>query len=162
MAWIFLPGSMMMPAMAPMEKADPAFTLGYRELQVRGRLVSHLRDFIETYMDPHGLDHSEIQETPDKDYNARFYCTKEAYAQAMYHAMLDIDYRKFKEQSERRKLDGTPRYAKGREYHQVLNSMWAAATQLAPAGGYYGPRSPQNPRGYELATDERWEEPQWP
>jgi len=160
MAWIFLPGSMMMPALAPLDKADHSLTLGYRELQVRGRLVSHLQDFIDTYMTTHDLDHSEIEETPGMDYNARFYCTREAYAQAMYHAILDIDYRKFKEQSERQNPNGTPRYPRGREYHQVLNSMWTAATQLAPPGGLYGPRSPQNPNGYE-PMDDRGEGSPW-
>lgn len=160
MAWIFLPGSMLMPAEAPMDKANPALTLGYRTLQVRGRLVSHLHDFIANYMDPYGLGYSEIEVTPGMDYNCRFYARKEDFAQAMYFAMLDINYTKFKEQAERRNLDGTLRYPKGQEYHEVLNSMWSVATRLAPPGGYYGPRSPQNPRGYEIAG-ERWEETEW-
>lgn len=148
MAWIFLPGSMMMPSETPLDKANPAFTLGVRNLQVRGRLVTHLQHFITTFMEPHGLDHSEIEETPDMDYTCRFYTTKEAYAQAIYHAMMSIDYRKFKEQTERKNPDGTPQFDKGREYHEVLNSIWSVSTRLNPAGGYYAPRSPQNPRGY--------------
>lgn len=155
MAWIFLPGSMLMPAEAPMDKANPALTLGYRTLQVRGRLVSHLEDFTASYMDPHGLDHSEIEETPGMDYNARFYSRKEDFAQALYFAMLDIDYRKFKEQAERMNPDGTLRYPKGREYHDVLASVWSASAQLNPPGGIYGPRSPQNPRGYKVQDDDR-------
>ena len=161
MAWIFLPGSMMMPALAPMEKSDPELTLGYRELQVRGRLVSHLEDFITNFMDPFGLDHSEVEETPWADYTCRFYTTREAYGAALANAMLDIDYRSFKIQAERKNPDGTLRYAKGREYHDVLTSVWSASAQLNPPGGYYGPRSPQNPRGYDVTVDER-EESLWP
>ena len=161
MAWIFLPGSMMMPALAPMEKADTDLTLGYRDLQVRGRLVSHLEDFTTNFMDPFDLDHSEIQETPWADYTCRFYTTREAYGAALANAMLDIDYASFKIQAERMNPDGTLRYAKGKEYHEVLTSVWSASAQLNPPGGYYGPRSPQNPRGYDV-TDDELEEPLWP
>lgn len=160
MAWIFLPGSMMMPALAPMEKADPELTLGYRELQVRGRLVTHLHDFIDNFMDPFGLDHSEVEVTPWADYTCRFYTTREAYGAALANAMLDIDYSSFKIQSERKNSNGTLRYPKGREYHEVLTSVWSASAQLNPPGGIYGPRSPQNPRGFK-PRDERWEEPTW-
>lgn len=148
MAWIFLPGAMMMPSETPMDIADPKLTLGTRNIQVRGRLVSHLQHFIDTYMEPHGLDHSEIEETPDMDYTCRFYATKESFAMGMYHAMMDIDYRKFKQQSERTNEDGSLMFERGKEYHSVLNSIWSVSTRLNPAGGYYAPLSESNPRGY--------------
>lgn len=151
---------MMMPALAPMEKADPKLTLGYRELQVRGRLISHLQDFIDNFMDPFELDHSEIEETPWADYTCRFYCTREAYGRAMANAMMGIDYASFKVQSERKNPDGTLRYPKGKEYHDVLTSVWSVSARLNPPGGYYAPRSPQNPRGYEPMDGER-EESLW-
>lgn len=148
MAWIFLSGGLLLPSLAPMDKADPALTLGYRELQVRGRLTEHLQYFIDTYMDPHGLDHSDIEETPFTDYNCRFYATREAFAQAMGYAMLDIDYRKFKQTAEDKDETGKFKYAHAKVYHSVLDSIWAISTRLNQPGGWYGPWSPSNPKGF--------------
>lgn len=146
MAWIFLSDSMLMPSLAPMDKADPKLTLGRRTMQVRGRLRSHLENFIENYGE--GLDISEVEDTPFADYTCRFYATPEAFGEAMKRAMLDIDYKKFKDTAERpRKLTGkVPEKAK--EYHGVLMTIWSATQRVARAGGYYSPRSKENPNGY--------------
>ncbi len=146
MAWIFLSDSMLMPSLAPMDKADPKLTLGRRTMQVRGRLRSHLTNFIENYGE--GLDISEVEDTPFADYTCRFYATPEAFAEAMKRAMLDIDYRKFKDTSERpRKLTGkVPE--KATEYHSVLSGVWSITQRVSPAGGFYGPYSADNPKGY--------------
>jgi hypothetical protein len=131
--WIFLPTGLLMPAIVPMEKADPEFTEGKYNLQVRGRLVSHLEDFIKTYMEP-GTYHEEIQLNPDMDYNCRFYTTHEAFTKALALAVADIDYEKFKPTAEFLNKDGSVR-KDGKKYHSVLNSLWTTITRLAPAGG---------------------------
>jgi len=146
MAWIFLSDSMLMPSLAPMDKADPKLTLGRRTMQVRGRLRSHLENFIENYGE--GLDISEVEDTPFADYTCRFYATPEAFAEAMKRAMLDIDYRKFKDTAERprKKTGKVPEKAK--EYHSVLMTIWSATQRVGRAGGWYGAYSASNPRGY--------------
>jgi hypothetical protein len=131
--WIFLPTGLLMPAIVPMDKADAAFTEGKYNLQVRGRLVSHLEDFIKTYMEP-GTYHEEIQLNPDMDYNCRFYTTHEAFTKALALAVADIDYEKFKPTAEHLNKDGSKR-KDGAKYHSVLNSLWTTITRLAPAGG---------------------------
>lgn len=151
MAWIFLSGGLLLPSLAPMDKADPELTLGYRELQVRGRLTNHLQYFIDTYMEPNGLDHSVVEETPFADYNCRFYTTREAFAAAMGLAMLDINYRKFKQTAEDKDADGKLLYPDGKVYHSVLNSIWSISTRLNQPGGWYGPRSASNPKGYDTS-----------
>lgn len=150
--WNLLPGGLLMPAAVPMDKADPKYTHdGKFDLQVRGRVVRHLENFINEYMEP-GT-YSEIQETPGMDYNARFYTTREAYADGMRNAILDIDYKKFKPTAERRLADGTLRYGpESVEYHSALNSMWSTLTRLGSPGGIWGVYSKSNPNGYKPGT----------
>lgn len=161
--WNFLPGGLLMPSIVPTDedgnsKAKPELTNnGEYMLQVRARVESHLTNFIRDYMDPYGLPHSEIELTPDMDYNARFYTTHEVYAEAMKNAILDIDYAKFKPTAERmvRNDDGTftPLYADGKKYHSILNTIWGSLTRLAPAGGVWGSYDPvTNPRGYRARS----------
>lgn len=151
--WIFLPGGLVMPSTVPMDQADPAFTLGYRDIQVRARLVEHLEQFIADHMQ--GQDYSEIQLTPDRDYNARFYTTRDALKAALASTVDDLDYDKFKPSAERKNEDGTLRYRKAHKYHDALNSIWSVLTRLAPAGGSWGPKSAENPNGYEPRKTER-------
>ncbi len=146
MAWIFLQGGLIMPSQAPMDEADEALTLGYRDIQVRARLVPHLEYFIRTYMTD--LDYSEIELTPHMDYNARFYTTREDLAVAIGKAMMDIDYRKFKPTAERIDPTTGEPFVGGAKYHGVLNTIWGALLRLAPAGGTWGPRTEDNPNGY--------------
>lgn len=149
--WIYLPGGLVMPASVdPADHVDDKYTLGVRDIQVRGRLPEHLEQFMADFMDPYGLGHSEVVLTPAHDYPCRFYCTKEDFAQAMVHAVMDIDYRRFKPSSEDRKApDGvSPRYKKAAQYHKVLLSVWSATLGLGTAGSFYGPWSEDNPDGY--------------
>lgn len=135
--WLFLPSGLLMPAAVP-AKADPELTdNGRRDIQVRGRIESHLTNFIRDYMEPMGLDYSEIEHTPQMDYNVRFYTTKEEFAQAIARATLDIDYLKFKPTAENKNEDGELLYKDGKAYHSVLNSIWGTVTRLAPAGGVW-------------------------
>ena len=137
--WIFANFGLIMPAAVEMDVADPKFTEGKYDLQVRGRVEEHVRYFMDTYMEP-GTFHNEIQKTPQNDYNLRFYTTHEAFAQGLVKAVMDIDYRKFKPTAER--------FSWGHKYHDVLNSIWGVVLNLAPAGGIYGPKSADNPKGY--------------
>jgi hypothetical protein len=138
--WIFLPDGLLMPAIVPMDLADPKFTQGKFNLQVRGRLAEHLQDFMDRYMEP-GT-YSEIELTPKMDYNARFYTTHEAFADGMRLAILDITYEKFKPT------------AKTKQYHSVLNSIWGTLTRLAPPNEYYSRRKPHGVnRGVTFADD---------
>jgi hypothetical protein len=158
--WIFLQGGLIMPSQAPMDEANPELTLGYRDIQVRARLTEHLEYFIRTYMSD--LDHSEIELTPHMDYNARFYTTREELGLAMTMAVMDIDYRKFKPTAERIDPTTGKKFAHGAKYHSVLNSIWSSLLRLAPAGGVWGPRSKENPDGYEtswMADLEHGEQP---
>lgn len=135
MAWLFLPSGLLMPAAVP-EKADPAFTDDGRfDIQVRGRVESHLSNFIRDYMVPMNLEYSEIEITPQMDYNVRFYTTKDQFAQAVQAAMLDIDYLKFKPTAERKGADGKLLYKDGVKYHDTLNSIWGTVTRLGSPGG---------------------------
>lgn len=145
--WIFVPGGLLMPARIPdgasEGTADPAFTNdGEYTLQVRGRVDSHLQNFIRDYMKPLGLPYSEIEYTPQFDYNVRFYTTPEAFALAIGKAVLDIDYLKFKPTAERAE------YKDGKAFHSVLNSIWGTVCQLGTPGGVWGAYSATNPNGY--------------
>jgi hypothetical protein len=168
--WHFVAGGLLMPAALPsLEKdkvvADPKFTRdGYFTMQVRGRVDTHLQNFIDEYFTPLGLEHSDIEYTPHMDYNVRFYCTHEDYAKAMYQAILDIDYLKFKPQAERYVVDDEGKtvydeenravlqYKDGRDYHSVLNSIWSTVCRLGSPGGWYGAYSSTNPIGYKAGS----------
>lgn len=138
MSWIFLPGGLLMPAETPMDLAPHSYTQGIRNLQVRARAKSHLENFINEYMEPLGLDYSDIQATPGMDYNFRFYTRRGEFAQAIAASIIDIDYEKFKPEAERKDAAGKPLYAEGKEYHSVLNSIWGTVTRLGSPGGAWG------------------------
>lgn len=135
--WIFTSGGLLMPATFPKDLVDKKYMdeAGLFDLQVRGRVVSHLENFIRDYMDPMGLAHSEIQKTPEMDYNARFYCAKADFAAAIAQTVLAIDYEKFKPTAEDTDAEGKPLYAEGKEYHSVLNSIWGTVCRLGSPGG---------------------------
>jgi hypothetical protein len=139
MAWIFLPGGLLMPAEFPADKADPKFVPEGSDfdLQIRARVKSHLENFIRDYMEPMGLTYSEIEATPQMDYNFRFYCSREDFAKAIAEAMLNIDYMKFKPTAEDRDEEGKPLYADGKDYHSVLNTIWGSVTRLGRPGGVW-------------------------
>jgi len=146
--WIFLNGGLLMPSATPFAEANPELTHGIRGIQVRGRLTEHLEWFRDVYVAPYTDDYSEIEQTPDMDYNCRFYMTHEEFAAALGRAVLDIDYRKFKPTAEGTDSRTGKPFKHGGKYHGVLNSIWGTVLRLAPAGGHYGPRSKDNPNGY--------------
>lgn len=146
MAWHFFDFGLLMPAAAPMDKADVAFTEGKYDFQIRGRVESHLQYFMDTYMEP-GTFHDEIESTPGMDYNVRFYTTREAYADAVRLTILDIDYKKFKPSAERKNADGTLKFAGGKLYHSVLNSIWGSVCQLGKPGGIWAENTVSRYRG---------------
>lgn len=146
--WLFFSGGMLMPALIPQSVLKAAQTKDIREaatngwdVQVRGRVVEHLEWFAETYM-PEGS-YSKIYKSPDKDYTCRFYCSKEDFAIGVFNATMDMDYTKFKETSRD--------YPWGEKYHDLLLRVWSASASVFGAGGFYGPRSKNNPRGYGKA-----------
>jgi len=143
--WIFTSGGALMPSLAPLDKADEQYTLGYRDFQVRARVRSHLENFIRDYMEPMGLDYSEIETTDSMDYDCRFYTTQSAFAMAMSLAIHDIDYKTFKDTSERRDRKGRLLYADGKAYHDVLYRVWAV---MASLGNPYG-------RNFRYSTSSR-------
>jgi len=147
--WAFFDFGLLMPALVPAKVAGDADVLawtnnGEYELQVRGRVEEHLRYFMDTYMVP-GSFNPTIHDTPQMDYNYRFYTTREAYAEGIKQAALAIDYEKFKVTSER--------YSWNHKYHTALNSIWATLCRLNTPGGFYGPKSDKNPYGY---TSKHW------
>lgn len=150
--WLFLPGGLLMPSIVPEGKGDPAFTNnGLWMMQVRARVKSHLENFIRDYMED-GT-YSEIEATPQMDYNFRFYTTHEQLALAVAKSVLDIDYAKFKPTAERTDKKGILLYPDGKAYHTTLNSIWSTVTRLGSPGGSWGAYSGSNPRGYKNAHD---------
>lgn len=145
--WAFFDFGLLMPALVPAQVKDRPDVLewtnnGEYDLQVRGRLSEHLQYFMDNYMED-GTYNPEIQATPDKDYNFRFYTSVEAYAEGIKQAALRIDYEKYKQTSER--------YPWNKKFHQILNTIWAKVCDLNEPGGFYGPRSEENPNGYDSA-----------
>jgi len=106
--------------------------------QIRARLSEHL----EHYLDNYGEEgtYGPIWRTPDHDYNFRVMTTQEAFAEAMKKSIMAIDYRNFKDQS--------TKYPRGKEYHDLLISIWSASCKLNEPGGIYGRWTPENPNGY--------------
>ena len=150
--WIFLPGGLLMPSVVPEGKGDPVLTNnGLWMMQVRAREKSHLENFIRDYMED-GT-YSDIEHTPQMDYNYRFYTTHEHLALAVAKSVLDIDYAKFKPTAERKDKDGQLLYKDGKKYHTVLNAIWSNVCQLGSPGGYYGALSKSNPNGYSSASE---------
>lgn len=144
--WLFADFGVLMPALIPQSVLDAGKTPDIREaaergweLQVRGRIREHLQYFCDTYMPADS--YSKIYDSPDKDYNVRFYTTREAYGDALKAMALDIDYTKFK--------DTAKRHRWGKKYYDLLIKVWSASTMLAPAGGWYAPRTKNNPRGFD-------------
>lgn len=142
--WVFADFGLLMPAIIPDKVKSRPDVLkwtndGEYELQVRGRLREHLQYFMDTHM-PEGTFNPEIQATPDKDYNYRFYTTREAFAEGIKNIALSMDYEKFKQTTER--------FPWNKKFHNLCNQIWAVLCNLNDPGGYYGPKSKDNPRGY--------------
>lgn len=142
--WIFTPQGLLMPAAVPMDKVDPALTHdGKFDFQIRGRVAEHLQNFIDAYMEE-GTYNPVIQLTPEMDYNARFYTTREAFAQAMTRALMAVNYEKFKPQAYDHDQKSHPYYA-------CLNSIWGTVTMLGRPGGKWAMGSSKY-KGYTGST----------
>ena len=151
--WIFGEWGLVMPVMTDSKEdralATDEWTQGKYFLQVRGRMREHLEYFMENYMEP-GTFTDKIQYVPTHDYVFRFYTTHEAFAQAVAKAVMDIDYRHFKDRSAK-KVGGKHVFKRAEEYHKGLLGVWSATASFGQVGGFYGPWSPDNPRGYGKA-----------
>lgn len=146
--WAFFDFGLLMPALVPAKYAQTEAVLawtnqGEYELQVRARLREHLQYFMDNFMEE-GTFNPTIHATPDKDYNFRFYTTREAYAEGIKQAALKIDYEKFKDSSDRYEYNG--------KYHSILTRIWGTLCDLAQPGGIWGPRSADNPTGYDKSS----------
>jgi hypothetical protein len=114
---------MHMPALIPASVLAAGKTKDIREardqgweLQVRGRVRKHLTDWQEQFM-PEGT-YSKVYASHGKDYNFRFYTTREAYGESLKQQALAINYTKFKET------------AVTKPYHDLLMKVWSASTML--------------------------------
>lgn len=120
--------------------------------QVRARMREHLEYYLEHFAEE-GT-YGAIWATPDHDYNYRVMTTQKAFADAMHRSIMDIDYRNFKDQS--------LAYPRGKEYHDLLLDIWFDSCKLGDGpGGFYGPRSAENPNGYVNANTyyvDRWKD----
>jgi hypothetical protein len=108
--WICLPMGMYMPALRPAHTVPAGDN---RLLQIRSRRFVDLVRLKNEYLPELG----EIIELPHTDYEFRAYCTHEQWANALARAALDIDYVKFKEQSEKKYGD--------KKLHEVYTAMWS-------------------------------------
>jgi hypothetical protein len=121
--WTFTSSGMHMPALIPLSVLAAGKTKEIREarergweLQVRGRVRKHLTDWQALFM-PEGT-YSKVYASPGKDYNFRFYTTREAYGESLKQQSLAIDYTKFKDT------------AVSKPYHDLLMKVWSASTML--------------------------------
>lgn len=149
MSWLFFSGGTIMPALIPREVLLAAKTPDIKEavdrgwdVQIRARLSDHLTWFCENYMPADS--YSDEVDVSGTDYNVRRYCSKEALAQGVFNATMDMDYVKFKDTSTRRAADGSYLYGPNSDkYHSVLLSVWSASGRLnAPYGGKDGTARP--------------------
>jgi hypothetical protein len=101
---------MYMPALRPAHTVPVGDN---RLLQIRSRRFIDLVRLKNEYLPELG----DIIELPNTDYEFRAYCTHEQWAAALVKASLDIDYVKFKEQSEKKYGD--------KKLHEVYNAMWS-------------------------------------
>lgn len=148
MAWHFFDFGLLMPALIPEKHRNAAHVLGDNpdakyDLQIRVRLREHLEYFLDNFMED-GTYNPEIHATPEMDYNYRAYTTVEAYAEGVKQATLKIDYVKFK--------DSSDRYPWNKKYHSILTSIWSKLCDLNTPGGIWGPKSAENPKGYDRAS----------
>ncbi len=115
--WIMTPFGILMPSQRP-----TATMVGdARSLQIRARDKQALQ-FLKRHYMPTTL--GKIIHTPDFDYEYRAYCTKADFAEAMDRMIGEIDYEKFKPQTEVAlgKIDGG-------KLHTLYNRIWSVVAQ---------------------------------
>lgn len=108
--WVFAPFGILMPALRPPHTVAPNDD---RVLQVRARRRKDLQILKDKYMPELG----EIFQLPNTDYEWRAYCTLEQWGAALAKIGMDIDYVKFKEQSEKKYGD--------RQLYSLYNRLWS-------------------------------------
>lgn len=113
--WVCTPLGMFMPALRPPNTVPCDDD---RLLQIRSRRIVDLRRLKSEYLPELG----DIIELRHTDYEYRAYCTHEQWANAMAKMSMDIDYVKFKEQSERKYGD--------KKLHDVYTAMWGTVFRL--------------------------------
>lgn len=89
------------------------------ELQVRARDRDVLRKLRKTYLLRHS---SKIQATPERDYEFRFYCSKEALAEALDRLVGEINSQKFKPTTLRRGQGGV-------RLHDLYVRIWCVIAE---------------------------------
>lgn len=107
--WVCAPCGMYMPALRPPHTVPCDDD---RLLQIRSRRIIDLRRLKAEYLPELG----DIIELKYTDYEYRAYCTHEQWAAALAKMAMDIDYVKFKEQSEKKYNDT--------ELHNTYVRMW--------------------------------------
>lgn len=147
--WLFTDFGYLLPTITfdddPMrshEQWDHYSVGGQFTFQIRARLREHLEYYLANFAEE-GT-YGDIWATPDHDYNFRVFTTQEAFAAATAKMVMAIDYRHFKDES--------TKYPRGHEYHKLLLDVWQDSAELGDGpGGFYGPWSPENPKGYRRA-----------
>lgn len=139
MSWIFLPEGLLMPSAIPAKAWDdiqakhPGVSGDVTDwVQVRARMKVHLTQFNEKYM--HDQFVSDIDATPDMDYNYRYYTRKSSLAQGIARHVMNIDYTKFKPAAYDHDTRPSP-------YYNALNSIWGSVTALGAPGGKWSSAS---------------------
>lgn len=146
--WIMTPFGILMPALRPVEHTPEGDD---RAIQVRTRQKAYLDIFRERYCPELG----ESINFPDQDYQWKAYCTHQQLADAMARLMLDIDYKKFKPECDRRvkrqvgksKKDGTPivkwvskwglPWKLASELHSCYTTLWGVQLKYGDGTSVY-------------------------
>lgn len=111
--WIMTNQGILMPAALPAQHCPPSYTW---DMQVRSRDPRVLRKVAKRMRD-WGMEVGPVVRTPAMDYEARFYCHADDFAEYMRVEVSEIDYVKFKPTTAR-KGGG------GEELHHLYNMLW--------------------------------------
>lgn len=147
--WLFTNFGYLLPTIT--EEDDPMrFHADWERYSVNGKFTFQIRARLREHLDYYLANFAEegtygpIWATPDHDYNYRVFTTQQDFAIATAKMVMAIDYRNFKNQS--------TKFPRGKEYHDLLLDIWAGSCSLGDGpGGFYGPRTADNPNGYGYA-----------
>jgi hypothetical protein len=127
--WVFTPFGILMPGLRPKHTVPAGDD---RLLQVRARRIQDLEILRARYMPGMG----DIIRLPHTDYQFRAYCTHEQWAAALAGMAMDIDYVKFKEQTEKKYGD--------RKLHDLYTKLWFSIFSAFPKGSSYDRPTPKS------------------
>jgi hypothetical protein len=114
--WIMTSYGILMPATIPADLAEDVGHLAFGfNMQVRSRDRATLQKCRARYMANFHV--SEIVATPELDYEYRFYCNADDFADAVRWMVIEIDYEKFKPTTMRKG-------AGGKKLHRLYNDIW--------------------------------------